>query len=352
MTFSPMGILAKSGEVRALISAIASILMAGSFLVACSGGTDAAPTSAQVSPPPATPDPPPPPPPPPTSASNVMNETGVVYGQGLVMGPEIDLLLDIYQPDGECGDPRPFVVGIHGGGFVGGSRNSQSWVTNMEAVAAEGLVGISIDYRLVGDEPIVSVEFLSVLDDINGEADRLGLTANQREVLNAAVAAMEDTVTALRWAEDNAEERCLDMNRFAIWGSSAGAITALHVAHGLDEYFIDHPEPRVAIDYWGRLLLDGLVDLDGPPFMIIHGTADASQIYEETAVVLAAEAEAVGLPFSFYTIEGGPHGFQSVNPNFVQIDDQAPLSVTIRFILDHLLDLQPNYVVQTIVPTQ
>lgn len=302
---------------------------------ACSGGGDTASVATTISTPP-------------TSSANVMNETDLIYGSGLTQSGAVNLLLDIYQPDGDCSEPRPFVVGVHGGGFTGGSKADSNWVTNMEAVTAAGFVGISIDYRLLGDSPLVSAEFQPVADDLDDEAIRLGLNDTQRSVLNAAAAAFEDAATALVWASENADARCLDIDRFAVWGSSAGAITALHVSHGLDEYFIDRPQPLVVVDYWGRLFLDGLVDSDGPPLMIVHGTNDQSQIYEDTAIVLAAEADAVGLPYSFYTIQDGPHGFGSVDPDRIEINGDTPLNVTIDFIADHLLGRAPNYEVQTI----
>lgn len=320
-----------------------AIFAATNLLIGCSGGGSSDPAPVVQTPPP--------PPPPPVSTVNTDSEAGIVYGTGLLQGGSANLLLDIYQPDGECVSPRPFVIGIHGGGFIGGSRDSDSWVTNMEGVTERGFVGLSIDYRLTGDNPVVSAEFQPILDDFLTLADDLGLGQAQRDQLNAATAAMEDTVSAIEWAVDNADDRCLDIDQYAIWGSSAGAITGLHVAHGLDEYFINRPDPLVAIDYWGRLLVDNLVDADGPPFMIIHGTADNSQIYEETALVLAAEADSVGLPYAFYTIQGGPHGFSSVNPDRVQINGTTALSVTLDFIEAHLENGDPLYEVETIVPT-
>ncbi|MEM1404843.1 MAG: alpha/beta hydrolase fold domain-containing protein [Pseudomonadota bacterium] len=274
----------------------------------------------------------------------------MVYGTGETANGSFELLLDVYQPAGACTEPRPFVVGIHGGGFTGGSRSNEIWVGNMEAIAGRGFVGFSIDYRLVGDQPVPSNTYQPVVDDLMREADRLGLAAAQRDTLNASVAAMEDTVTALEWAVENAEDRCLDPERFALWGSSAGAITALHVSHALDDYFIVRPEPLVVIDYWGRLFLEGQVGTHGPPMMIIHGTADQTVIYEESALLLAAEADAAFLPYAFYIIEGGPHGFGSVDPARVQINGESPLEITLDFIEDHLRDGSPNYETQSIVP--
>ena len=323
--------------------ALASIglLVLGGSLGACSGGGGSTPTPTQpitVSPPP-----PPPPPPPPT---NLDDETNVIYGTGLSQTGSTNLLLDIYQPSGDCIDPRPFVVGIHGGGFANGSKSQNSWVTIMEAVTERGLVGMSIDYRLVGDLPVVSAEFQPLLDDMLAAADSSG-AALDRDVLNAAASAFEDTVTALDWARENAQERCLDMDRFAVWGSSAGAITALHVGHGLDEYFIDSPDPTVIIDYWGRMFLDGQLDGDGPPLMIIHGTNDETVDYDN-AVALAEQATAIGLPHSFYTISGGPHGFASILGDSRRINGEAPLDVTLDFVEDHLRGNAPLYETLTV----
>ncbi|MEM9838539.1 MAG: hypothetical protein AAF830_05225 [Pseudomonadota bacterium] len=316
-------------------------LLSACALSACSGGSSDQLQSAPVINPPASPAPPPPTP---------LSETDVVYGQGLLQSGTKDLLLDVYQPGGACTELRPFVIGIHGGGFVGGSKSSQSWIDNMDAVAERGFVGLSIDYRLVGDAPSITNEFAPVLDDFLAEADRLNLPSEQRDVLRAAVAAFEDTVMAIRWAEANAEERCLDIERFAIWGSSAGAITTLHVGHGLDEYGIDRPDPLVLVDYWGGLLLDGLVDANGPPFMIVHGTNDRTVVYEENAVPLAAEADAAGLPYAFYTMQDAPHGFRAIDPAFYRIDGEAPRDVTVTFIEDHLTNGSPLYDIRTIIP--
>ena len=67
-------------------------------------------------------------------------------------------------------------------------------------------------------------------------AVQLNLDDGQRDQLNAAVAAFEDTTVALEWARENAEARYLDIDRFALWGSSAGAITALHVSYAWDDF--------------------------------------------------------------------------------------------------------------------
>ena len=326
------------------ISALA--LLVG--LTACSGSGGTAPATAPPEPISAPPSPPASPPP---STVNLTSETDINYGSGLLQSGALDLKLDIYQPDGACITARPFVLGLHGGGFVGGSKSDTNWIDNMNAIVARGYAGLSVDYRLAGDNPVISAEFQPILDDFESLARELNLSESQLEVLNAAVAAFEDTVTALDWVQANAEARCLDPSNFALWGSSAGAITALHVGHSLDNYFIDRLVPKVVIDYWGRLLLSGQIGADDPPFMIIHGTADTSQIYADTALILAAEADLVGLPYSFYTVQGGPHGFGSINPERVTINGTTARAVTLDFIAAHLDGTPPLYESQTIIPS-
>ena len=69
----------------------------------------------------------------------------------------MDLLLDIYEPVGAKG-PRPVVVFIHGGGFLGGSKSAGSAIGLMNYFASRGFVGFSIDYRLAGDEAAAGVK--------------------------------------------------------------------------------------------------------------------------------------------------------------------------------------------------
>lgn len=307
-------------------------------LAACSGGGSSTPTTQ-----PPVVDPPTPP------AVTVESQTDVAYGSALLQnGTSVDLLLDVYQPDGDCTQSRPFILGIHGGGFIGGSKSSASWVNVMNTIIDRGYVGLSMDYRLAPDEPVISSEFQPVIDDYLNIVANLNLSVDE-DILRAAVAAFEDTVTALRWIQDNADDLCIDADTFAIWGSSAGAVTALHVGHGLDEYFINRPDPEVIVDYWGQMFLPQQLDADGPPLMIIHGTADQTVSYDE-ALALQARAIDIGLSHSFYSIQGGGHGFGVIDPNSVSINGQSALDVTLDFIEDHFLENDPLYETQTIIP--
>lgn len=321
--------------------ALFALSLATAALAACTGGGSSG--GGGSAPPVAAPPPPPPPTP--------MSETDVIYGSGLTDTGAINLLLDIYQPGGVCTDPRPFVVGIHGGGFTGGSKGDSNWVGIAEDLTARGYVVMSIDYRLVRDEPDVSAEFEPLLADFLDEANNQQVDADGLRQINAAAAAVEDTVAALRWARENAATRCLDIDRFAIAGSSAGGYTSVHTSYLLNTYNIDVPQADVTIDLWGGSFLRGQIDDGEPPLMIVHGTNDATVSYDQ-AQFLQQDAEAVSLPLAFYTIEGGGHGFGIINPDRVQVDGLSLYDVMYNFIDAHLLEGgAPVYEVRNIVPT-
>ena len=317
---------------------IASALLLSVSLAACSGGGSDSPEEET---PPVAPDAGADP----SEGQGPATETNVIYGTGVTEDGSVNLLLDIFQPEGLCTELRPFVIGMHGGSFIGGDKAGE-WTSNAEGLTERGIVGISINYRLLGDNPVISAEYQALLDDILAGADAIGLSGNE-DVLNAAVAAIEDAVTAIEWARDNAESRCLDINRFALWGSSSGAIIALHTGYALDDYSLDVPKPLTVVDYWGALFFDNVMQEGEPPLFIIHGTDDIT-IDFESALALTAQADEVNIPYAFYTIFGGPHGFANTDPANVLINDTDPIEVTYDFIEAHLTDGEPLYESQTL----
>ncbi len=96
--------------------------------------------------------------------------------------------------------PSPAVVLVHGGGWRNGHRGSGSWAATAQAVAAEGWVAISLDYRLSGVAP-----FPAAVDDVRG---------------------------AVVWVRDHADALGVDPDRIALMGGSAGGNLALLATTG------------------------------------------------------------------------------------------------------------------------
>lgn len=303
-------------------------------LTACSGGgssaqpSGGAPTAGPVVAPAPTPSPSPTPTPSPATAFSLSAD--LRYGDGPTAGGSIPLLLDVYRPNQGCTAPRPTVMFVHGGGFTSGSRKG----ANVEAIANElaplGINLISITYRLEGDAPAISPEFSRF------ESEYRNLAVGQSpDRVKAFVAAVEDAVRALRWMQTNANQQCIDVSRIGLWGSSAGAYTVLHVAYALNPYAIPRPEPRVVVDYWGGLFLDSDIETNEAPLFVLHGTFDPTVPFAE-AVQLTDRARQVGVPFTFYSITGGGHGFDGSGFFQRTVNGQSIAKRTADFVDAHL----------------
>ena len=85
--------------------------------------------------------------------------------------------------------PRPAILHMHGGGFVGGSAEQALWRTQ-ELAQALGCLVISTDYRLAPETPFPG--------------------------------ALEDNYAALKWLHGSADELGVDPRRIAVVGESAG----------------------------------------------------------------------------------------------------------------------------------
>jgi acetyl esterase/lipase len=124
----------------------------------------------------------------------------IVYGRN----GNSPLRLDLYSP--EAGDePRPAIILIHGGAWMGGSKSD--YRVYGVAFAELGYVVASIDYRLVPS--------------------------------SRYPAQVEDCKCAVRWMRANAEELGIDPDRIAVFGGSAGGHLAMMVGYSSDVAELD-----------------------------------------------------------------------------------------------------------------
>lgn len=112
--------------------------------------------------------------------------------------------LDLYLPPArfDSAAPRPWVMYIHGGGWMGGGpRRSAAyldWPRVLASLAARGYVVASASYRFSREAPFP--------------------------------AQIQDVKAAIRWLKANAATYHLDVNRGMTWGQSAGGHLAALVA--------------------------------------------------------------------------------------------------------------------------
>ncbi|NQZ82372.1 MAG: alpha/beta hydrolase [Colwellia sp.] len=231
----------------------------------------------------------------------------VIYGTGAVKSPEVaekPLLLDIYQPVGDNVPAlRPGVILVHGGGFEVGDRLKQA--ENAQQFAQRGYTAVSIDYRLTGDDPD---------------------TSGGTPILRATIAAIEDTLMAVKWMKDNAEDLGIDPNRIVLGGYSAGAVASLYAA------FADQGEEykvQAVLDLAGSYInVAQHIDSEDPALFIVHGVLEIN----EGVDVIEAAAKEAGIKHVVYHLDGIGHA-----ETLYELDHWIENGVALRTLLSQFL---------------
>ena len=248
--------------------------------------------------------------------------SGVVYASKPVGDPPVpmDLRLELYEPTGP-GVPsgRPALVAIHGGSFTGGSRFSSFMLAICEAMARRGWTCVSIDYRLVGDDPVVGPEFTG-LETLIGLVDPT--------LAGPIAAATEDTVAAMAWLESNAVALDIDPLRMGLAGYSAGGVLTEMTAYIADDGGVTLPVPvRATYNISGAVDPSVTVEPGEAPVILSHGDQDAT-VPIAGAFALRDAALAAGLPHELIVLAGKGH------TNFDIFNDEAAPGETVfdRFV--------------------
>ncbi len=236
----------------------------------------------------------------------------VVFGKG----GETDLKLDIAYPK-EGDGPFPVVVFIHGGGWVGGNR--QSMEKSIETMAGRGYVAATISYRF---------------------APKARFPAQ-----------IEDCKAAIRWLRAQAKKYHLNPDRIGVVGSSAGGHLAclLGLTEKKDglEGKGGNPEQssqvQAVVSFFGPtdltrenwspvVVKNNLTPLLGgslsekkelyqraspvtyihkgaPPFLVFHGDKDTVVPLDQSKQ-LVEKLQASGVAATLHVVEGEGHGWK------------------------------------------
>jgi len=244
--------------------------------------------------------------------SDVSNRYRTIPNVTYLTANNWDAKLDVYVPRAAAATPNPTLIYIHGGGWVGGAKETSmlAFLPYLET----GWSVVNVEYRLA----------------------RVSL----------APAAVEDCRCALRWVIRNAKQYNFDTNKIVVTGHSAGGHLALTTgilpaSAGLDRQCPGNEELKAAaiVNWFGITdvvdLLDGANKQDYavawlgsmtnreeisrrtspltyvraglPPIITIHGDADPTVPYSH-AVRLQAALNKAGVPNELVTIPGGKHG--------------------------------------------
>lgn len=144
----------------------------------------------------------------------------------LITGTSTALKLDLYQPAGDTLAKRPAIVWIHGGGFAGGDKSDHAWVAT--EWARRGYVTAAINYRLDSGNKCQNIQDGKITDPVK-------LAAETTRCRTAIKTAQYDAQAAIRWLRANATSLRIDPTKIAVGGTSAGAVTAVNVAHNSND---------------------------------------------------------------------------------------------------------------------
>jgi carboxylesterase type B len=134
----------------------------------------------------------------------------ITYGEAVnAKGQKETLILDVFMPPkGDSMAKRPLLMFIHGGGFQNGSKAGGFGGRICRGFAKRGYVVATIEYRL---------------GVVKGRKDTAQVEALYR--------AVQDGKAAVRFLRKNAAEYGIDTAQIFVMGSSAGSMTALHIAY-------------------------------------------------------------------------------------------------------------------------
>ena len=244
-------------------------------------------------------------------AATVQNEFRVIPDITYLRANGVELKIDVYQSRNSDG-PAPTFIYYHGGGWVGGSKESN--VLRLLPYLEGGWAAVNVQYRLGN--------------------------------VSLAPAAVEDSLCALRWVARNADQYGFDTERLVVSGNSAGGHLALTSGMipseaGLDRQCLGSETPKVAaiVNWYGITdvndLLHGVneksyavrwlgsqpdmaeiaervspisyVRSDLPPIITIHGDADPTVPYNH-AVQLHRSLDRAEVTNELVTVPNGGHG--------------------------------------------
>ena len=275
--------------------------------------------------------------------------SNVTYGQNKTyLGVTQQLKMDIYLPHGDVATKRPLFIVAPGGSFLVESKTDYPTTTLCEKFASMGYVAVGIDYRVGVNSP------------------------NASEFTYAVLRGTHDFRAAVRYFRKDASTTNtykIDTSMIIAGGSSAGAISAIHLAYldkiseilstGIDTTGLGGVEglsgssgysskADYIVNLCGAIGDTSWIEHSDVPIISMHGTNDNIVPYSTSMLsvsgipimVVSGSASItkrcndIGVENQFYTFKGAGH-----TPYDVALNPTSYLpymDTTVAFIRDNL----------------
>ena len=232
-------------------------------------------------------------------------------------------LLDIYRP-AELPENAPVIIQIHGGAWIIGHKQQQGQPL-LHRLAANGYVGVSINYRLGPKsrfpDPIVDVKraiawVRTNISEHGGDPSRIILTGGSAGGHLAMLAAL--TPNRAEWQPgfediDTSVVACVPFYGPADFGDRYGIRGRTTSMKPFLERFVMPTRRDADPELWDAVSPVVHVGADAPPFFVIQGTHDVLVWREETADFVARLREASTHPVVYWEVPGAQHAFDTLN---------------------------------------
>ena len=206
-------------------------------------------------------------------------------------------VLDIYAPDKPAG-PLPIVVFVHGGSWSSGNKNPYEFVGR--ALAAQGYLTLVANYRLHPEHP-----FPAFVEDAALALDWATKHGAEYGGDGHTVFAMGHSAGAY-----NLALAILDKHYLANLGTDISAIKGVATLAGPFDFLpLDSPITKDVfgkLDHLEKTQPINFARTDAPPFLILHGTADAT-VFPKNAIALQKALLKAGANVTLKTYDGVSH---------------------------------------------
>lgn len=238
--------------------------------------------------------------------------------------------VDLYLPKKRLDNkPLPVIVWIHGGGWKSGDRLQQSQLVQFLIRGADGsalgrYAGVSVGYRLTDEArwPAQIHDCKSAIRWIRGHAKKLGLDPDHIGVVGASAGGH---LASLLGTSGDVKELEGKLGEFPTFSSRVTCVVNLSGPQDftkglmLDRSGQPVPNDPLVVGLLGGTITEQQntavaaspvtwVSADDPPFLTIHGTADAVVHFTSHAKSIHAALRQKQVSSSLITVIGGDHG--------------------------------------------
>jgi predicted esterase len=255
-----------------------------------------------------------------------------------------ELKLDVYMPDDSLAE-HPCLVFAFGGGFKMGARDEASYQKFLTEMAENGIVGVSIDYRLgLKDKKIKNlIQLAKILE-------------------NSVNMAVEDMASAVKFVLDNSENFKVNTKQITLSGSSPGAITSLQT-----DYYLSNSKLKELPEdfrFAGVISFAGAVASFGEkleykkqpaPVLFMHGTKDELVTYDKKVVLKRGMYGSNYLIENLWVKNNWPYmalRFRNFGHEVAMIGFKENVPTILEFIEKFVLNPNKIYVTDVIIAEQ